>query len=148
MSCLVLKWGGGAAYLQRTGHEGRGPVGPNLHIFQVRSQPSGCSPSGESSWFSYVGYEHNNSKPSNGPKKALFAKAPLPRGLLPFLLITRASSRVCDSRLALMNITTWSWVCSEMSRPLISTIWSPSFSLGMQVSACTQGKRVSFVTIT
>ncbi|KAL0605882.1 UPF0764 protein C16orf89 [Plecturocebus cupreus] len=41
---------------------------------------------------------------------------------LPLLLITRASSREWDSRLALMNITTWSWVCSEMSRPLINTI--------------------------
>ena len=36
VSCLVLKVGvaGGAAYLQRTGHEGWGPVGPNLHIFK------------------------------------------------------------------------------------------------------------------
>lgn len=46
------------------------------------------------------------------------------------------SSPECLSQLALINRTTWSWVCSAMSRPLISTTWSPSFNRGTQRSAC------------
>lgn len=39
------------------------------------------------------------------------------------------------SQLALMNMTTWSWVWSEMSRPLIKTTWSPSLRRGTHRSA-------------
>lgn len=46
------------------------------------------------------------------------------------------SSPECLSQLALINITTWSWVCSAISLPLISTTWSPSFKRGTQRSAC------------
>lgn len=48
----------------------------------------------------------------------------------PFRLISKANSLECDSLLARMNMTTWSCVCSEMSRPLMSTTRSPSRSLG------------------
>lgn len=48
----------------------------------------------------------------------------------PLRLMSRASCLECDSRLARMYMTTWSCVCSEMSRPLMSRIRSPSCSLG------------------
>lgn len=48
----------------------------------------------------------------------------------PLRRMSRASSLECDSLLARMNMTTWSCVCSEMSRPFMSTTKSPSRSLG------------------
>lgn len=48
----------------------------------------------------------------------------------PLRLMRRASCLECDSLLARMNMTTWSCVCSEMSRPLMRTTRSPSRSLG------------------
>lgn len=115
-----------AAYLQRTGREGPGPVWGDLQTFQVTSQTFRllCQVLD----FQMVATSSTFSKPRPGQRRPCFAQAaslgllPPKRCLLPFLLITRASSRVWDSRLALMNITTWSWVCSEMSRPLINTI--------------------------
>lgn len=50
--------------------------------------------------------------------------------LSPLRLISKASSLECDSLLAFMNMTTWSCVCSEMSRPLMRTTRSPSWSFG------------------
>lgn len=55
---------------------------------------------------------------------------------LPLGRTRSTSSPECLSQLALINRTTWSWVCSAMSRPLISTTWSPSFNRGTQRSAC------------
>lgn len=55
---------------------------------------------------------------------------------LPLGLTRSTSSPECLSQLALINRTTWSWVCSAMSWPLISTTWSPSFNRGTQRSAC------------
>lgn len=60
----------------------------------------------------------------------------------PLRLMSRASSLECDSLLARMNMTTWSCVCSEMSRPLMSTTRSPSRSLGSQRPAY---KQTSFI---
>lgn len=58
------------------------------------------------------------------------------RNHTPLRLISKASSLVCDSLLARMNMTTWSCVCSEMSLPLMSTTRSPSMSLGSLRPAC------------
>lgn len=60
----------------------------------------------------------------------------------PFRLISRASSLECDSLLARMNMTTWSCVCSEMSRPLMSTTRSPSRSLGSHRPAYEQHRLI------
>lgn len=60
---------------------------------------------------------------------------------LPFGLTNRMSSPEWLSQLALMNITTWSWVWSEMSRPFIKTTWSPSLRRGTHRSAWTRGER-------
>lgn len=54
----------------------------------------------------------------------------------PLRLMSKASSLEWDSRLARMNMTTWSCVCSEMSLPLISTTRSPSMSVGSHRPAC------------
>lgn len=59
----------------------------------------------------------------------------------PLRLMSKASCLEWDSVLARMNITTWSWVCSEMSRPLMSTSRSPSRSLGSLRPACRQHSR-------
>lgn len=53
----------------------------------------------------------------------------------PLGLTNRMSSPEWLSQLALMNLTTWSWVWSEMSRPLMRTTWSPSLSRGTHRSA-------------
>lgn len=60
----------------------------------------------------------------------------------PLRLMSKVSCLVCDSLLARMNMTTWSCVCSEMSRPLISTTRSPSMSLGSLRSAYKQQRVV------
>lgn len=61
----------------------------------------------------------------------------------PFGLTNRMSSPEWLSQLALMNMTTWSWVWSEISRPFIRTTWSPSLSRGTQRSACRVGSETS-----
>jgi len=60
------------------------------------------------------------------------------RSYTPLRLISKASCLECDSLLARMNMTTWLCVCSEMSRPLMSTTWSPSMSLGSERPAYIQ----------